>query len=73
MEAHGITIKILTGDSPLVAQKVCEDLKIKIVGIVSGENFDINRLSDEAIIKAAKENNIFAAFRRCRKKGLSRP
>jgi Mg2+-importing ATPase len=62
MEAHGVTIKILTGDSPLVAQKVCEDLKIKIVGIVSGENFDINRLSDEAIVKAAKENNIFARF-----------
>ena len=62
MEAHGIEIKILTGDSALVAQKVCEDLKIEITGIISGENFDANKMSDEEIVKKAQDNNIFARF-----------
>jgi len=62
MEGHGIQIKILTGDSPLVAKKICEDLDMKITGIISGEDFDINRLTDAKIAQAAKDNNIFARF-----------
>jgi Mg2+-importing ATPase len=62
MEKHGVTMKLLTGDSALVAQKVYEDLNIKVTGVISGEDFDINILSNEAIVKAAKENNIFARF-----------
>jgi len=62
MEQHGIEIKILTGDSPLVTKKICEELSLPIKAIVSGEDFDINKLSDEAIDQKARESNIFARF-----------
>lgn len=62
MAHHGVEIKILTGDSPLVAQKVCEDLDLEIKGVINGENFDINKLSEEALLLKAKNNTIFARF-----------
>lgn len=60
MEQHGIEIKILTGDSPLVTKKICADLKIKIKGILSGEELDINKLDDKALAVRAQKNTIFA-------------
>jgi Mg2+-importing ATPase len=62
MAEHGVEMKILTGDSSLVAEKVCHDLDIPVKGTVSGEDFDINTMSDEEILKKAKNNNIFARF-----------
>jgi len=62
MTKHGIEIKILTGDSPLVAKKICDDLKIEIKGIISGDDFDINTMNDAELSSKAKNNNIFARF-----------
>jgi Mg2+-importing ATPase len=62
MKRHGIDIKILTGDSPLVTKKVCEDLGLPIKGIISGEEFDVNTMSDQAIAAKAMQTNIFARF-----------
>jgi Mg2+-importing ATPase len=51
---HGVEIKILTGDSALVTTKICEELGLKVSGIISGEELDINNLSDQALaIKVA--------------------
>lgn len=55
MKAHGVDIKILTGDSPLVTKKICQDLNLEVKGIVSGDELDLNILSDEEIFK--KTNN----------------
>ncbi len=60
MKAHGVDIKILTGDSPLVTKKICSDLGLSIKNIVSGENLDLNRLSDEEIYKKTKDATICA-------------
>lgn len=60
MRQHGVEIKILTGDSPLVTKKICEDIGLEIKGIISGEDLDINSLSDEVLAFKATEANIFA-------------
>lgn len=60
MKRHGVEIKILTGDSPLVAQKICQDLNLPIKGVISGEELDINKMSVEAIAVKALEANILA-------------
>lgn len=60
MKEHGIEIKILTGDSPLVAEKICQDLQIPITGIISGDELDIDNLSHQEIAIKARKNNIFA-------------
>lgn len=49
IKRHGVEIKILTGDSPLVTAKICEELGIAIKGVLTGEDLDINNLSDEAL------------------------
>ncbi|KKU13521.1 MAG: Magnesium-translocating P-type ATPase [Candidatus Magasanikbacteria bacterium GW2011_GWC2_45_8] len=60
MKQHGVDIKILTGDSPLVTRKICEDLGMEIKGVVLGDEMDINTMSDAAIAHKAEHANIFA-------------
>ncbi|HNX10602.1 MAG TPA: HAD-IC family P-type ATPase [bacterium] len=60
MKEHGIEIKILTGDSPLVTEKICRDLNITITGIISGDELDIDKLSHQELALRARQNNIFA-------------
>lgn len=60
MRQHGIEVKILSGDSPLVTKKVCQELAIEIKGIVTGEELDLSTMSDELIWQKAKDANIFA-------------
>lgn len=58
LEALGITIKILTGDSELVTEKVCTDLHIPIEGILLGEH--IETMTHEALAKEVEHTTIFA-------------
>jgi len=60
MKAHGIDIKILTGDGPLITQKICADLDLKVTGIVTGDELDLNVLTDEEIYKKVKNATICA-------------
>ncbi len=60
MKAHGVDIKILTGDCPLVTEKICRDLDLEIEGIVTGDDLDLNLLSDEEIYLKTKTATICA-------------
>ena len=58
LKAHGVTVKILTGDSELVALKVCRE-----VGLTPGEavtGSDIDALSDDALARLAQSATLFA-------------
>jgi len=58
IKAHGIEIKILTGDSLLVTEKICGDIGLEISGVVLGE--EIDQLSNQLLIRKAVKANIFA-------------
>ncbi len=58
LEAHGIKIKIITGDNELVTEKVAKDISLPVTGIVLGEALE--KMSEEEISKAVEENTIFA-------------
>lgn len=60
MKKHGVDIKILTGDNPLVTKKICADLGLEVKGIITGEDLDLNRLTDEEIFKKVSESTICA-------------
>jgi Mg2+-importing ATPase len=60
MKEHGVEVKILTGDSALVTKKICDDLGIEIKGIVTGDEIDINTMSEEVIAVKAMNANILA-------------
>ena len=58
LAGHGVQVKVLTGDSELVAAQVCRQ-----VGLASGDfllGTDVERMSDEALARAAESHQLFA-------------
>jgi len=58
LKASGITVKILTGDSELVAAKVCHDVGLDAGVVVTGS--EIEHLSDDQLAILAKSTTLFA-------------
>jgi len=54
----GVTVKICTGDNPVVAQKVCAELGLPAGRALTGR--DIAALDDEQLTAAAEEATVFA-------------
>jgi len=54
----GVTVKIATGDNPLVAEKVFADLGMVATGTLLGR--DIDDMTDADLTHAAETSNIFA-------------
>ena len=58
MGKYGIKIKILTGDNELVTTKVCSEIKLNGMGVVTGE--ELEKLTNEELKVSVEENQIFA-------------
>ncbi len=56
--AHGVEIKIVTGDNDLVTKKIAKDVGLPIKGILTGD--EVAALSDEALRVKAEQTTIFA-------------
>ncbi len=54
----GIVVKVITGDSPQVAVKVCRDLGLDVLGALTGEQVDA--LDDDALGAAIDHTTVFA-------------
>ena len=54
----GITVRILTGDNPTVADHVCDRLRLGGGGTLTGE--DIDRLDDDALTRRLGTTRVFA-------------
>ena len=55
---YGVTVKVLTGDNAIVAQKVCEDVGINANHYLLGADIDL--LSDEELFNQAQDTHLFA-------------
>ena len=53
----GVTIKIVTGDSDRCTRHVCEQLKIPIIGVLTGK--DIAQMDDHALRARVETANLF--------------
>lgn len=53
----GVAIKIVTGDSDLVTRHVCSELKIPVIGLLTGK--DIERMDDLALQAKVETTNLF--------------
>jgi len=58
LQAHGVTVKVLTGDNAIVAQKVCADVGIDAEHYLLGS--DIDGMSDAELTEEAENLNLFA-------------
>jgi P-type Mg2+ transporter len=54
----GITVKVVTGDHPIVAESICRRLGLAVSGVISGS--EIERLDDDALVSTVSANTIFA-------------
>jgi P-type Mg2+ transporter len=60
LESMGITMKVITGDSELVTEKICKDVGIKVEGILLGH--ELHHLTPEALQRRVENTTIFARF-----------
>lgn len=60
MKKYGVEIKILTGDGPLVTKKICEELGLPVTGVVSGDELDLAKISDEELYNKTRHATICA-------------
>ena len=58
LAAHGITVKVLTGDNDLVTASVCKQVGLPASAILLGSQ--VESLSDDALKAAAEQHHIFA-------------
>ncbi len=58
LKKSGISVKILTGDSELVAAKVCREVGLEVGELVVG--CEIEKLSDEELARLALRTTLFA-------------
>ena len=58
LAAHGVTVKVITGDNELVAAEVCRQVGLAVDGLLLGVQID--GMDDETLAKAVKANTIFA-------------
>jgi len=57
LQESGVAVKIVTGDSEFVTQHVCTELKIPVIGILTGK--DIDQMDDWALRIRAETANLF--------------
>jgi len=58
LEALSVTIKIITGDSELLTERVCRDIGLKVHGVMTGA--EVAAMTDELLAIAVQEMTIFA-------------
>jgi Mg2+-importing ATPase len=57
LQAKGVHLKVLTGDSELVTRHVCEALRIQVHGVLLGE--EVAKLDDRALAHRVQHANLF--------------
>jgi len=58
LAAHGITVKVLTGDNDLVTTQVCRQVGLPVGAVLLGAQ--VEALSDDALKDAAETHDVFA-------------
>jgi P-type Mg2+ transporter len=58
LQAHGVSVKVVTGDNDLVARKICKEVGLPTAVVLLGG--DVEAMSDEQLADAAEKTTLFA-------------
>lgn len=70
LAAHGVAVKVLTGDSELVTAKICREVGLAQQGMLMGS--DIERMDDQELANAVESHNVFARLTPAHKERIVR-
>ncbi len=70
LAAHGIAVKVLTGDNDLVTRKICREVGIEADHILLGSQ--IEKMGDEELSLAAESHGVFARLTPAHKERIVR-
>lgn len=57
LHEHGVTVKVLTGDNPIITRKICRDVGLEPGKPLCGS--DIERLDDDELCREAEARTLF--------------
>jgi Mg2+-importing ATPase len=58
LQAHGVSVKVITGDNELVARKVCKEVGLSTEFVLLGG--DVEKMSEAELADAAERTTLFA-------------
>ena len=58
LKEHGVDVKVLTGDNPVITKKICDEVGLSTTKILIGN--DIEELTDQQLQETVEEINVFA-------------
>jgi Mg2+-importing ATPase len=58
LQAHGVSVKVVTGDNDLVARKICRDVGLATEFVVLGD--EVEKATDAQLADAAEKATLFA-------------
>jgi len=70
LAAHGVAVKILTGDNELVTRKICAEVGLSIQGMLLGS--DIDAMDEAALAKATETTTVFSKLEPAQKERIIR-
>ena len=70
LHAHGVSVKILTGDNELVSQKICREVKLDIDHVLLGTQ--IETMSDAELSEAVENTTLFVRLTPAHKQRIIR-
>ncbi|TJZ77575.1 magnesium-translocating P-type ATPase [Chitiniphilus eburneus] len=70
LHAHGVEVKVLTGDNELVTLKVCKEVGLPVKGLLLGS--DTEAMDDARLAAAAETTTVFAKLSPVQKERLVR-
>ena len=70
LHAHGVSVKILTGDNELVSKKICREVRIEIEHVLLGTQ--IETMSDAELSEAVESTTLFVRLTPAHKQRIIR-
>ena len=58
LAAHGVAVKVLTGDNELVTAKICREVGLQVDGLLTGS--DIEKTDNAQLARLVETHNVFA-------------
>lgn len=58
LREHGVGVKVLTGDTPVITAKICREVGLEPGTVLTGDQLDA--MNEQELLAAAREHNVFA-------------